>query len=66
MMRENIICNTICIGIPRHIGCCNVCFSEHDVKEINFRGNNSGICVALCIDCREKLVKLLMDEEEIK
>ena len=57
--------NKIYMDVPRYTGCCNVCFSDANVKEITFRGNNSGTIISLCIDCREKLMRLLMHDFEI-
>ena len=36
---------------------CNVCYSNRNVLEITFRGNDSGngTTVALCADCRNEL-----------
>lgn len=46
------------IGKPRLTGLtCNVCYSEKDILEITFRGNDSGngTAVALCANCRNEL-----------
>lgn len=42
---------------------CNCCHSTNDVNEINFHNEYSGIEVALCAECRERLIALLMYRE---
>jgi hypothetical protein len=47
---------------PRFNGLtCNVCYSNNDILEITFRGNDSGsgTTVALCSDCRNELEGLI-------
>lgn len=40
---------------------CNVCHKQKDIVEVYFKSdfNNSGICVALCRECRATLRTML-------
>jgi len=40
--------------------CCNECHSQENVKEIKV----GGMVIALCNDCREKLLEILSKEND--
>lgn len=46
---------------------CNCCHKEDNLVEFDFRSdiNNSGVCVALCRDCRTNLREILRSVENM-
>lgn len=43
---------------------CNTCTSTKNVREITFKKGVSGTVIALCTDCRDDLMNLLLETKE--